>query len=270
MEQIMKDIEPLQLSNSGSVALGVMFFVMSLICQYGAVIQRVEKRLVFYDISEEKRKRDEVMRVGVIQASSQTDKNEILYEIVLRNAKQHEVVNFGCFPNENETYSYVDISIEIGLLIASGAIDFVVTGCSSGQGMMLACNSIPGVLCGYTPTPQDAFLFGRINNGNAISVPLGLNYGWAGEVNLGYIMEALFSTPFGTGYPMEEAERKRKDAALLKRMRRHANVSFLSLLQSFDEEMICRNIRRDIVTDFILEKGKNAQIVEFVKEYKHE
>lgn len=210
------------------------------------------------------------MRVGVIQASSQTGKNNILYETVLRNAKQHEVVNFGCFPNEKETYSYVDISIEIGLLIASGAIDFAVTGCSSGQGMMLACNSIPGVLCGYTPTPQDAFLFGRINNGNAISVPLGLNYGWAGEVNLGYIMEALFSTPFGTGYPMEDAERKRKDAALLKSMRRQANVPFLSFLQSIDKEMVCRNIRRDIVTDFILQKGEDARIVEFVKGYRHE
>lgn len=210
------------------------------------------------------------MRIGVIQASSQTGKNNILYETVLRNAKQHEVVNFGCFPNEKETYSYVDISTEIGLLIASGAIDFAVTGCSSGQGMMLACNSIPGVLCGYTPTPQDAFLFGRINNGNAISVPLGLNYGWAGEVNLGYIMEALFSTPFGTGYPMEDAERKRKDTALLKDMRRQANVPFLSFLQSIDKEMVCRNIRRDIVTDFILQKGEDARIVEFVKGYRHE
>ena len=210
------------------------------------------------------------MRVGVIQASSQTDKNEILYETVLRNAKQHEVVNLGCFPNEKEMYSYVDISIEIGLLIASGAIDFVVTGCSSGQGMMLACNSIPGVLCGYTPTPQDAFLFGRINNGNAISVPLGLNYGWAGEINLGYIMEALFSTPFGTGYPMEEAERKRRDAELLKWIRNHANVPLLRFLQNLDQEILRKNIRRDIVTDFILEKGINAQIVEFVKEYKHE
>ena len=210
------------------------------------------------------------MRIGVIQASSQTGKNNILYETVLRNAKQHEVVNFGCFPNEKETYSYVDISIEIGLLIASGAIDFAVTGCSSGQGMMLACNSIPGVLCGYTPTPQDAFLFGRINNGNAISVPLGLNYGWVGEVNLGYIMEALFSTPFGTGYPMEDAERKRKDTALLKDMRRQANVPFLSFLQSIDKEMVCRNIRRDIVTDFILQKGEDARIVEFVKGYRHE
>lgn len=210
------------------------------------------------------------MRVGVIQASSQTGKNNVLYETVLRNAKQHEVVNFGCFPNEKETYSYVDISIEIGLLIASGAIDFIVTGCSSGQGMMLACNSIPGVLCGYTPTPQDAFLFGRINNGNAISVPLGLNFGWAGEVNLGYIMEALFSSPFGTGYPMEDAERKRKDAALLKSMRRQANVPFLPFLQSIDKEMVCRNIRRDIVTDFILQKGEDARIVEFVKGYRHE
>lgn len=208
------------------------------------------------------------MKIGVIQAGSQIDKNKILYETVLKNAKQHEVVNFGCFPNEKEMYSYVDISIEIGLLIASGAIDFVVTGCSSGQGMMLACNSIPGVLCGYTPTPQDAFLFGRINNGNAVSVPLGLNYGWAGEINLNYIMEALFSTPFGTGYPLKEAERKRKDAVLLKRMKSHANVSFLPFLQSIDEEIICRNIRRDIVTDFILGKGKNVQIVEFVNEYK--
>jgi len=210
------------------------------------------------------------MRVGVIQASSQTDKNEILYETVLRNAKQHEVVNFGCFPTEKETYSYVDISIEIGLLIASGAIDFVVTGCSSGQGMMLACNSIPGVLCGYTPMPQDAFLFGRINNGNAISVPLGLNYGWAGEVNLGYIMEALFSTPFGTGYPMEEAERKRKDAELLKRIRNHANVPLLRFLKILDQEIVRKNISRDIVTDLILEKGEDAQIIGFVKGYKHE
>lgn len=208
--------------------------------------------------------------VGVIQAGSQTDKNEILYETVLRNAKQYEVVNFGCFPNEKETYSYVDISLEIGLLIASGAIDFVVTGCSSGQGMMLACNSIPGVLCGYTPTPQDAFLFGRINNGNVISVPLGLNYGWAGEVNLGYIMEALFSTPFGTGYPMEEAERKRRDAELLKRIRTHANVPLLRFLQNLDQKIVRKNIRRDIVTDFILEKGEDAQIIEFVKGYKHE
>ena len=135
--------------------------------------------------------------------------------------------------------------------------------------MMLACNGIPGVLCGYTPTPQDAFLFGRINNGNAISVPLGLNYGWAGEVNLNYIMDALFSTPFGTGYPKKDAERKRKDAELLKRIKGQANVPFFQLLQNLDGEMVCKNTSREIVANFILENGENAQIVEYVKRKKN-
>ena len=35
-----------------------------------------------------------VMKIGVIQAGSQIDKNKILYETVLKNAKKHEVVNF--------------------------------------------------------------------------------------------------------------------------------------------------------------------------------
>ncbi len=43
MEQTIQGIAPLRLNNSGSVALGVMFLVISLICQYGAVIQRVEE-----------------------------------------------------------------------------------------------------------------------------------------------------------------------------------------------------------------------------------
>ena len=36
MEQTMQGIAPLRLDNSGSVALGVMFLVMALICRYGA------------------------------------------------------------------------------------------------------------------------------------------------------------------------------------------------------------------------------------------
>jgi ribose 5-phosphate isomerase RpiB len=49
--------------------------------------------------------------------------------------------------------------------------------------MMLACNSFPGVLCGYVPTPADAYLFAQINNGNAVSLPLGEQYTWAGYGN---------------------------------------------------------------------------------------
>ena len=200
------------------------------------------------------------MKIGVIQASSQAEKNLSLYHAVENCAGEHEVINFGCFEGEGENYSYIDISVEIGLLLTSGAIDFVVTGCSSGQGMMLACNNMPGVLCGYTPTPQDAYLFGRINNGNAVSVPLGLNYGWAGEINLRYIMEALFSEPMGTGYPPEEAERKQRDARLLKKIGEKAHVSILELMHGLDAEIVRRALQRRNVVDYILRNGSDTEI----------
>lgn len=210
------------------------------------------------------------MRIGVIQASSQAEKNLSLYQAVENCAREHEVINFGCFEGEEENYSYIDISVEIGLLLTSGAIDFVVTGCSSGQGMMLACNNMPGVLCGYTPTPQDAYLFGRINNGNAVSVPLGLNYGWAGEINLRYIMEALFCEPMGTGYPPEEAERKKRDARLLKEIGEKAQVSMPELMRELDEEIVRSVLQRRNVVDYIWRNGSDTEIRNWLSNVSYE
>lgn len=59
--------------------------------------------------------------------------------------------------------------------------------------MMLACNSLPNVICGYVENPQDAFLFGRINNGNAVSIPLGLNFG---EIQPESALHSPIATPF--------------------------------------------------------------------------
>ena len=88
------------------------------------------------------------MRIGIIQGSSQAGKNELIFNTVKKYApKDAEVINFGCTLDEQEKYSYIDVSVLVGLLLSSGAVDFIVTGCSSGQGMMLACNSMPGVIC---------------------------------------------------------------------------------------------------------------------------
>ena len=150
------------------------------------------------------------MKIGVIQASSQASKNRLLYETVKKYAPDGaEVINFGCTLEEQESYSYVEISVLIGLLLSHKAVDFIVTGCSSGQGMMLACNNMPGVLCGYAPTPRDAYLFVQINNGNAVSLPLGEEYTWNCVENFEKTIEALFSEPFGQGYPKSEASKKR-------------------------------------------------------------
>jgi putative sugar-phosphate isomerase len=43
------------------------------------------------------------MKIGVIQASTRTDLNQLLFEAVKQAAgNQHEIVNFGVFPQETE------------------------------------------------------------------------------------------------------------------------------------------------------------------------
>lgn len=205
------------------------------------------------------------MKIGVIQASSQIAKNEMLFDITRKYAAGHEVINFGCSRLDKDSYSYIEIAVETGILIGSKAVDFVVTGCSSGQGMMLACNSMPGVICGYAPTPRDAYLFAQINNGNAISLPLGEDYTWHGTENFRQTIEALFSEPFGQGYPKEEAERKLKDTLLLKDIRKHSQTDTVSLLEKLDKRLLKHILSKKDVTDYILSNGTDNAVVNWVR-----
>lgn len=205
------------------------------------------------------------MRIGIIQASSQRGKNPALYrctcQALAHNGRGDTVVNYGVFPEEDAAFSYVETAVCISLLMCSGAADFIVTGCSSGQGMMLACNSLPGVLCGYAPTPQDAFLFGRINGGNALSLPLGLNYGWLGEINLQCTLDRLFDGPFGCGYPPEEAERKQRDTALLKGLGRITKKTLPETFRQYDPALTRKALQWTAVRQDILAHGTNPEIL---------
>ena len=195
------------------------------------------------------------MRIGIIQASSQAGKNRLLYDTVKKYAAGSEVINFGCTEDEPDRYSYIEISVLAGMLLSSGAVDFIVTGCSSGQGMMLACNSFPGVLCGYAPTPMDAYLFAQINNGNAVSLPLGEEYTWAGYENFDATVAKLFSEPFGQGYPKGETARKLRDTELLKQIRRSSQRAAVDLLESLDGDFVQSILRKQNVIGYILEHG---------------
>ncbi len=206
------------------------------------------------------------MKIGVIQASSQASKNSLIYNTVRKYAPDAEVINFGCTEEEKERYSYIEISLLAGMLLASGAVDFIVTGCSSGQGMMLACNSFPGVLCGYAPTPVDAYLFAQINNGNAVSLPLGEEYTWTGEANFEATIARLFSEPFGQGYPKGEAARKLRDTELLKSIRRSSQVSAVELLNSLDKSVLKSILRKKNVIEYIKTHG-NEEIREFIMNF---
>ena len=200
------------------------------------------------------------MKIAVIQASSQSEKNELIYSTVKKYASDADVINFGCSKDEEIKYSYIEISVLVGLLLSSKAVDFVVTGCSSGQGMMLACNNMPGVLCGYIPTPQDAYLFAQINDGNAVSLPLGEEYTWAGADNLDRTIEKLFSEPFGQGYPKSEAARKLEDTKLLKSIRKSSQVKMTDLIKELDKPLLDKVLSKRDVVEYILENGKDEEL----------
>ena len=44
------------------------------------------------------------MKIGIIQASSQSDKNELICDSVHKYAGDSEIVNFGCFRDDIEKY----------------------------------------------------------------------------------------------------------------------------------------------------------------------
>lgn len=208
------------------------------------------------------------MRIGVIQASSQRARNAVLYrctrEAVRHNGRDDTVMNYGVFPEEDAAFSYIETAVNISLLLSSGTVDFVVTGCSSGQGMMLACNSLPSVLCGYAPTPQDAFLFGRINGGNAVSLPLGLNFGWLGEINLQCTLDKLFDGAFGCGYPPEEAERKRRDTEALKELSKITKKTLPEVFFQYDRALIHKALQWKAVREDMLRHGVDQEILSLI------
>ena len=207
------------------------------------------------------------MKIGVIQATSQAKKNKFLYHCTANSVEKHgyEVINFGCYEDESCSFSYIEIAVMISMLLSSKSIDFVVTGCSSGQGMMIACNSLPDVICGYVENPQDAFLFGRINDGNSVSVPLGLNFGWAGEINLQCTLEKLFEDEFGIGYPPEDADRKKQDTLLLKEINALTKRNAIDVFKQLDKTLIQKVLKKHNVVEYILEHGRKKEVLEFIR-----
>lgn len=210
------------------------------------------------------------MKIGIILASSQKDKMDVIAECVKKITQPmgHETVCFGIPENMAQTFSYVETAVCISLLLSGKAVDFVVTGCSSGQGMMLAANSLPGVLCGYIPMPQDAFLFGRINGGNAASLPLKDGWGWQGREHLLCTLEKLFDGPFGEGYPAHEADRKKRDTKLMKQTNCTVKRGWAEIADEMDAELLKKALRFPGVYDDIMQNGSDEELKNMLRAHR--
>ena len=148
------------------------------------------------------------MRIALINENSQAAKNSIIVNALKKVVEPmgHEVVNFGMYSADDaDQLTYVQNGILAAVILNGGVVDYVITGCGTGEGAMLALNSFPGVICGHVETPLDAYTFAQINDGNAISIPFALGFGWGGDLNLEYIFEKLFCEESGQGYPRERA-----------------------------------------------------------------
>ena len=146
------------------------------------------------------------MKIALINENSQAAKNALI-EATLRKVVEpmgHEVVNYGMYAADDAAQlTYVQNGILAAVLLNSGAADYVITGCGTGEGAMLALNSFPGVICGHVEDPVDAYTFAHVNDGNAVALPFAKGFGWGGELNLEYIFEKLFGFGHGQGYPKE-------------------------------------------------------------------
>ena len=211
------------------------------------------------------------MKIALINENSQAAKNGIIYNALKKVAdeKGYDVDNYGMYSaDDKEQLTYVQNGILAAILLNSGAADFVVTGCGTGEGAMLALNSFPGVICGHVTNPLDAYTFAQINDGNAIAIPFALGFGWGGDLNLEYIFEKLFSEPFGGGYPKERVVPEQRNKKILDGVREQAFKPLDEILKSLDRELVKGAIAGEKFDELFSASAKDEKLIALVKELK--
>ena len=181
------------------------------------------------------------MKIALIMENSQAAKNAIVEGALKRTVEPmgHTVDNYGMYSAEDEaSLTYVQVGILAATVLNSGAADFVITGCGTGEGAMLACNSFPGVICGHVEDALDAYTFSQINAGNAVSLPFAKGFGWGGEKNLEYIFEKLYCEEPGLGYPREIAAVMAKNREVLNSVKAVSYREFTDILKEIDQDLV--------------------------------
>ena len=209
------------------------------------------------------------MKIALINENSQAAKNSLICETLKKVVEPmgHTVVNYGMYSAEDpHSLTYVQNGILAAVLLNSGAADFVITGCGTGEGAMLACNSFPGVLCGHIESPLDAYLFSQVNDGNCVALPFAENYGWGGELNLEYIFEKLFCTPGGGGYPKERVEPEQRNKKILDQVKLVTHAPLTEILPKLDRELCKGALSGEKFSELFFADCKDAAIAEAVKE----
>ncbi|HIF9176933.1 TPA: RpiB/LacA/LacB family sugar-phosphate isomerase [Photobacterium damselae] len=209
------------------------------------------------------------MKIALTMENSQAAKNEIVLKELQSVAEQSgdQIFNVGMCDAEDHHLTYIHLGIQASILLAAKAVDFVFTGCGTGQGALMACNAHSNVVCGYALEPSDAFLFTQINNGNALSLAFAKNFGWAAELNVRGIFEKVMMSGCerGQGYPVERALPQQQNAAILNDLKCAVAKDYLESLKAMDAELVRTACSGDRFQKCLFENSQVDEISDFVR-----
>lgn len=206
------------------------------------------------------------MRIGLINENSQANKNKIVLEELTKAANyyHHEVINFGMTDSDDKSLTYVEEGLLAAILLNTKVVDFIVTGCGTGEGAMLALNSFPNVFCGLVTEPLDAYLFSQINDGNAISIPFAKGFGWGSEITLYNIFDQLLKQEFGGGYPIERREPEQRNKKILDNVKKITCKSMIEILKEIDKDLLMNVIERPTFKENFEKYAEEGEIKKYI------
>ena len=208
------------------------------------------------------------MKIALIIENSQAAKSDIVFNALKTVVEPlgHTVHHYGMYtPEDSASLTYVMNGVLAAILLNSKAADFVVTGCGTGMGSMLACNAMPGVFCGLVIDPTDAFLFGQINDGNAVAMPYAKGFGWAAELNLQDCYRKLFEGERGLGYPKERAAIMATNRGILRQLKEASCRDMLTALKTVDQDLLKASIAGEHFAALFYPNAKDQAIADYLR-----
>jgi len=209
------------------------------------------------------------MRIALINENSQAAKNELILNQLKKVVEPmgHVVDNYGMYTAQDDAQlTYVQVGILGAILLGSGAADYVITGCGTGEGAMLAMNSFPNVICGHVEDPVDAYTFAHVNDGNAVALPFAKGFGWGGELNLEYIFEKLFGFGHGQGYPKERVVPEQRNKKILDAVRAKTIRPLTECLDAIeDRELVRGAVAGEKFQELFFANAKDEEIIACVR-----
>jgi ribose 5-phosphate isomerase RpiB len=203
------------------------------------------------------------LKIAVINEISACGKNADIMDALA--GRGHEIMNAGMKnPDGLPALNYLHTGFLAGVLLNSGAIDYVVGGCGTGIGFAMSAMMYPNVYCGLVGEPLDAWLFERINAGNCISLPLNKGWGWGSEITLGFLFDRLFSGEAGSGYPEHRKQAQAESRQKLKKISAAAHLPMCEIVSAIDRSITGEALNFPGIREFLNEKCKNEPLMEAI------